>query len=77
MRGLQKIDRVEIDSPRRAAAGDSEVARLLPSLTGGDENAAKSLFIQALRLTMSIIRDPGRTVPACAELVSLPSASSE
>ena len=24
MRGLQKIDRVEIDSPRRAAAGDSE-----------------------------------------------------
>jgi topoisomerase-4 subunit A len=24
MRGLQKIDRVEIDSPRRASAGDSE-----------------------------------------------------
>ncbi len=76
MRGLQKIDRVEIDSPRRAAAGDSEEARLLPSLTGGDENAAKSLFIQALRLTMSIIRDQEeRSRPA--QNVSLPSASSE
>lgn len=25
MRGLQRIDRVEIDSPRRASSGDSEV----------------------------------------------------
>ncbi|EST87623.1 DNA topoisomerase IV subunit A, partial [Escherichia coli ECA-0157] len=24
MRGLQRIDRVEIDSPRRASSGDSE-----------------------------------------------------
>lgn len=57
MRGLQKIDRVEIDSPRRAAAGDNEVSASPPVFDGRRrKNAAKSLFIQALRLTMSIIR---------------------
>ncbi len=57
MRGLQKIDRVKLTRrvvPRQAIAKSSASP---PSLTGGDENAAKSLFIQALRLTMSIIRD--------------------
>ncbi len=78
MRGLQKIDRVELTRrvvPRQAIAKSSAS----PPVFDGRrrKNAAKSLFIQALRLTMSIIRDPGRTVPACAELVSLPSASSE
>jgi hypothetical protein len=55
---------VEIDSPRRASsAGDSEEYEPPAVRQGRLKFAAKSLFIQALRLTMAHHQGPGRTVP--------------